>query len=401
MRPPLHGVRVLDLTRIVAGPWCAQTLADMGAMVYKVEKPGDGDDTRRMGPFLHDAQGRATAESATYLACNRGKQSITVDIAQPQGAELIRRLAARCDVLIENHKVGNLARYGLDAHTLRADHPGLIYCSITGFGQTGPLAPRAAYDFVMQGASGLMCTNGEPHGPPLRTAIPVTDIATGLYATIAILGALRQRDHSGQGQHIDMAMLDAAVAINGHLALGYLMTGQQPPRLGNGNPIAAPADVYRCADGELILSSGNNSQFAALARALGQPGWTSDPRFVNNAQRVAHRAELNAAIQAAVACRHSDELLAQMHAAGVPSGPIHAYDQVFADAQVQHRGLAQSLPHSLGVPVPSLRSPVRLRGMAPLPTAPPTLGEHTAQVLAQELGLDAQALQALRAAGVV
>jgi crotonobetainyl-CoA:carnitine CoA-transferase CaiB-like acyl-CoA transferase len=392
----LDGLKVLDLTRIVAGPWCTQLLADMGATVWKIEKPGEGDDTRRMTPFMLDAQGQPTAESAVYLAVNRGKQSLTIDIATPEGAALVRQLAARCDVLIENYKAGGLKKYGLDEPSIRAIKPDIVYCSLTGFGSDGPYAARPAYDFVMQGLSGLMSTIGHPGQAPVRTGVPITDVLTGLYTTIAVLGAVHHHHKTGEGQHLDMAMLDAAVATNGHLALSYLMGHPPPQPAGNSNPIAAPANVFACADGHLILSAGNNGQFAAMATVLGHPEWATDERFATNAQRVRNRPALDAAIGQATAPWAKADLVAACEAAGVPAGPIQQMDAVFADPQVQHRGLQMSLPHASGVDVPSLRSPLRFSATPVAYSAPPQLGQHTDAVLAAELGLDEAALAHLR-----
>lgn len=401
--PPgvLDGLRVLDLTRIIAGPSCTQTLADLGASVVKVEKPGSGDDTRRMGPVLRDAQGRPTDDSATFLANNRGKRSITVDIAQPEGAALVRRLALASDVVIDNYKVGNLARYGLDAASLRAEKPSLVTCSITGFGPDGPYAPRAAYDFVLQGLSGLMSTCGDPAGMPMRTGAPITDVFTGLYATIALLAALMHRRATGEGQHVDVAMIDAAVAVTGHLALTYLMGAGVPQRQGNRNPIVVPAGVYRVQDGHIVITTGNDGQFRALATLLGHPEWADDERYRSLPLRARCPDELDALIARELERFTRAELLAALDKAGIPAGPIHAMDGVFADPQVRHRGLALSLPHASGVDAPSLRSPLNLPASPVRHRAPPQLGQHTDEVLRDELGLDDGAIAALRARGVV
>lgn len=402
----LAGIKVLDLTRVIAGPLCTQILADMGATVYKIEKPGEGDDTRRMGPFLPDAEtGADSDDSALYLAYNRGKQSVTLDIATPEGAKLAQDLAARCDVVVENYKVGTLARYGLDEASIRRLRPDIVYCSVTGFGQSGPYAGRPAYDFILQGLAGVMSTCGQPEGTPgaapMRTAIPITDVVTGLYAAIGVMGALYHRRESGEGQHVDAAMLDASVALSGHLAVGYLMTGKVPARMGNTNPIASPSEVFACADGHLIVAAGNNGQFQALGRVLGQPQWAEDARFRTNALRVVNRTALRNTMAPALAGRHRAELLAAFEAAGVPGGPINDMAGVFDDPQTQHRELALSLPHSRGVDVPSVRSPLRFSGTPVAHRASPMLGEHSALVLARELGLDEKALRALRVRGVI
>jgi crotonobetainyl-CoA:carnitine CoA-transferase CaiB-like acyl-CoA transferase len=402
----LEGIKVLDLTRVIAGPLCTQILADMGATVYKIEKPGEGDDTRRMGPFLRDAEsGGDSNDSALYLAYNRGKQSVTIDIATPEGAALAQDLAARCDVVVENYKVGSLAKYGLDEASIRKRRPDIVYCSVTGFGQSGPYAARPAYDFILQGLAGVMSTCGYPEGMPgagaMRTAIPITDVVTGLYAAIGVIGALYHRRETGQGQHVDAAMLDASVALNGHLALGYLMTGKVPARVGNTNPIASPSEVFTCVDGQLIVAAGNNGQFQAMCRVLDRPQWTDDERFRTNALRVANRTALRDVVAPVLAGRHRAELLAAFEEAGVPCGPINDMAGVFEDPQTRHRELALHLPHSRGVEVPSLRSPLRFSGTPVAHRASPMLGEHSARVLAAELDIDEGRLQALRERAII
>lgn len=406
MNPILEGIKVLDLTRVIAGPMCTQILADMGATVYKIEKPGEGDDTRRMGPFLTDpATGQPGNDSALYLAYNRGKQSITVDIATEEGAQLVRDLALRCDVVIDNYKVGSLAKYGLDADSLRRLKPELICCSITGFGQTGPYAPQPAYDFILQGMAGPMSTCGlpdeQPGGGPMRTSIPMTDMVTGLYATIGILGALMHRQKTGEGQTIDAAMLDATVAFNGHLAVGYLMSGKAPQRVGNTNPIASPSEVFECADGRIIIAAGNNTQFGQLCTVLGAPGMPTDPRFATNMQRIAHRSELREALQALVRAQPRTQLLDKLSAANVPAGPINDMAQVFADPQTQHRQMVVELPHSSGQTVRLVRSPLNFSASPVAHRAPPRLGEHSLQALREELGLNEAQVAGLVARGVV
>ncbi|WP_420991570.1 CaiB/BaiF CoA transferase family protein [Cupriavidus sp. 30B13] len=401
----LEGIKVLDLTRVVAGPWATQNLADMGATVYKIEKPGDGDDTRKMGPFLTDAQGNLTNDSAFFLASNRGKQSLTIDIASPAGAELVRRLAARCDVVVENYKAGSLKKYGLDYESIRALRPDVIYCSVTGFGPDGPYSARPAYDFILQGMAGLMSTcgqpDGSPGGAPMRTAIPITDILTGMYASVALLGALYHRQATGAGQYIDAAMIDASVAANGHLALGYQMTGQLPRRAGNTNPVAAPSEVFACRDGHLIVAAGNNGQFAALCKLLGCPEVAADARFAQNVGRVANRDALRELIGARIAGWRSAELLETLERCGVPGGPINDLDEVFEDAQVRHRELLMHLPHGRGVTAPSLRSPLRFSATPVTMKAPPMLGEHTDRALRAELGLSETEVAGLREKGIL
>ncbi|MGS1009731.1 CaiB/BaiF CoA transferase family protein [Achromobacter anxifer] len=401
----LEGVKVLDLTRVIAGPLCTQILADMGATVYKIERPGEGDDTRRMGPFLPDGQGGDSNDSALYLAYNRGKHSVTIDISTPEGSKLAHDLAMRCDIVMENYKVGTLAKYGLDYATLAAQKPGLVYCSLTGFGQSGPYAQRAAYDFILQGLAGVMSTcghaEGTPGGEPMRTAIPITDVVTGLYAAIAILGALLHQRQTGMGQHVDASMLDASVALNGHLAVGYLMTGQLPARQGNTNPIAAPSEVFACADGRMILAAGNNIQFSAMCDVLERPDLGADPRFATNALRVAHRTELRDLLAPSLAGRRRADLFPLFDRAGVPSGPINDLSQVFEDPQTRHRQLALSQPHARGGDAPMLRSPLDFSA-TPVRYGPaPTLGQHSLEVLSLELGLDDVRLADLRSRAII
>lgn len=401
----LQGIKVLDLTRVIAGPLCTQHLADMGATVYKIEKPKEGDDTRRMGPFLQDAGGQDSNDSALYLAYNRGKQSITIDIASDEGADLVRQLARQCDVVVENYKVGSLQKYGLDYASLQALKPDLVYCSLTGFGQTGPLAKRPAYDFILQGMAGMMSTCGlpddQPGGGPMRTSLPITDVVTGQNAAIAILGALFHHARTGEGQFIDCAMLDSAVALNGHLATGYLMTGRSPQRVGNTNPIASPSEVFDCADGPLIIAAGNNGQFQACCQVLAIPELLEQTAFSSNALRVANRQALRAALAGAIAHRQRASLLAALETAGVPCGPINNMAQVFAEAQTQHRDLAITLPHCRGMDVPSLRSPLSFSKTPVQHAPPPMLGQHTASVLAELLQLDPARIQALAAKCVI
>ncbi|UBM12487.1 CaiB/BaiF CoA transferase family protein [Cupriavidus metallidurans] len=401
----LQGIKVLDLTRVVAGPWATQNLADMGATVYKIEKPGDGDDTRRMGPFLTDGDGNVTNDSAFFLCCNRGKQSVTVDISQPEGAELVRQLAAQCDVVVENYKAGSLKKYGLDYESIRALRPDIIYCSVTGFGPDGPYAPRPAYDFILQGMAGLMSTCGQPDGTPgaapMRTAIPLTDILTGLYASVALMGALYHRQATGEGQFIDAAMIDAAVAANGHLALGYHMTGKVPQRAGNSNPVASPSEVFACLDGHVIIAAGNNGQFAGLCRVIGCASLIDDPRFLQNMDRVRNRPVLRETLGERLLNWRLADLIQALEGAGVPCGPINDIDDVFDDPQVRHRELLVRLPHGSGVEAPTLRSPLRFSATPVTMTAPPQLGQHTEAALRSELGMSAADVEAFRERGVI
>ena len=392
---------------MLAGPWAGQILADLGAEVIKVERPGNGDDTRAWGPpFLKDAYGESTGEAAYYLSANRNKQSVTIDFTKPQGQQLVRALAAKSDILIENFKVGGLEAYGLDYASLKALNPDLIYCSITGFGQTGPYAKRAGYDFMVQGLGGLMSLTGRPEGEegagPVKVGVALTDILTGLYSTVAILAALAHRQHDGGGQHIDMALLDVQVACLANQAMNYLTTGVAPQRLGNAHPNIVPYQDFPTADGDFILTVGNDSQFRKFAEVAGRPEWADDPRFATNTLRVANRSVLVPLLRQATVFKTTAEWVAQLEAVGVPCGPINDLAQVFADPQVQARGLAMQLPHALAGLVPQVASPIRL-SETPVEyrNAPPLLGEHTRQVLEQVLGLHADAVEALRQSGVL
>ena len=403
----LSHLRVLDLSRVLAGPWAGQILADLGAEVIKVERPGNGDDTRAWGPpFLKDAYGESTGEAAYYLSANRNKQSVTIDFTKPEGQRLVRELAAKSDILIENFKVGGLEAYGLDYASLKALNPRLIYCSITGFGQTGPYAKRAGYDFMIQGLGGLMSLTGRPEGDegagPVKVGVALTDILTGLYSTVAILAALAHRQQGGAGQHIDMALLDVQVACLANQAMNYLTTGVSPQRLGNAHPNIVPYQDFPTADGDFILTVGNDNQFRKFAEVAGRPEWGDDPRFVSNKQRVANRAVLVPLIRQATVFKTTAEWVSQLEAVGVPCGPINDLAQVFADPQVQARGLAMQLPHALAGLVPQVASPIRLSGTpVEYRNAPPLLGEHTQEILERVLGLDSVAVKALREAGVL
>ncbi|MBA6139688.1 CaiB/BaiF CoA transferase family protein [Pseudomonas sp. FYR_2] len=403
----LSHLRVLDLSRVLAGPWSGQILADLGADVIKVERPGSGDDTRAWGPpFLRDAAGDNTSEAAYYLSANRNKRSVTIDFTQPEGQRLVRELAAKSDIVIENFKVGGLAAYGLDYQSLKAVNPQLIYCSITGFGQTGPYAKRAGYDFMIQGLGGLMSLTGRPEGEegagPVKVGVALTDILTGLYSTVAMLAALAHRDQAGVGQHVDMALLDVQVACLANQAMNYLTTGNPPRRLGNAHPNIVPYQDFPTADGDFILTVGNDGQFRKFAEVAGQPQWADDPRFVTNKQRVANRAELIPLIRQATVFKTTAEWVSQLEAAGVPCGPINDLAQMFQDPQVLARGLAVSIAHPLAGSVPQVASPIRL-SETPVEyrRAPPLLGEHTEVVLEEVLGLEAGEVQRLRDAGVL
>lgn len=407
MSGALSHLRVLDLSRVLAGPWCGQNLADLGAEVIKVERPKVGDDTRHWGPpYLRDGEGRDTSEAAYFLAANRNKQSLTLDFTQAEGQRLVRELAGKSDILIENFKVGGLAAYGLDYASLKAFNPRLIYCSITGFGQSGPYAKRAGYDFMIQGLGGLMSLTGQPDGGegggPVKVGVALTDILTGLYATVAVLAALAHRDKTGEGQHIDMALLDVQVACLANQAMNYLTTGVSPKRLGNAHPNIVPYQAFPTADGDLILTVGNDSQFRKFCEVAGHPEWAVDLRFASNGQRVAHRAELIPLIRQATVFRTTAQWVGLLEAAGVPCGPVNDLQQVFADPQVIARGLRLDLPHPLAGNTPQVASPLRLSA-SPVEyrQAPPLLGEHTKRVLGEVLGLDAEQIQALRAQGVI
>ncbi|MBV8688424.1 MAG: CoA transferase [Alphaproteobacteria bacterium] len=351
MDKPLAGVKVLELARILAGPWAGQLLADLGADVIKIERPGTGDDTRQWGPPF-----AADGAAAYFHACNRGKKSVALDLAAPEGQEAVRRLAAEADVLIENFKVGGLARYGLDYSALSALNPGLVYCSITGFGQDGPYALRAGYDFVVQAMGGAMSLTGEPDGAPQKSGVAYADLFTGLYASVAILAALRARDRSGRGAHLDLALLDTQVAVLANQALSWMVSGEVPHRMGNGHAALVPYQAFGAADGELIVAVGNDRQFERLCGVLGLPDLARDPRFATNPARVEHRAALLPLIETAIAPRACGELSEALEAAGIPAGPVNAVDAVFADPQVVHRGLR------LDGGVPGLASPIVIDG---------------------------------------
>lgn len=403
----LSHIRVLDLSRVLAGPWAGQILADLGADVIKVERPGCGDDTRAWGPpFLKDAAGHNTSEAAYYLSANRNKQSVTIDFTRPEGQKLVRELAAKSDIVIENFKVGGLAAHGLDYASLKAINPRLIYCSITGFGQSGPYATLPGYDFMIQALGGLMSLTGLPEGEegagPVKVGVALTDILTGLYSTTAILAALAHRDQSDVGQHIDMALLDVQVACLANQAMNYLTTGVAPERLGNAHPNIVPYQSFPTADGDLILTVGNDSQFRKFAEVAGQSQWADDPRFLTNTLRVAHRAELIPLIRQVTVFKATAQWVAVLEAVGVPCAPVNDLAKVFADPQVVARGLAIELPHALGGKVPQVASPIRL-SETPVEyrRAPPMLGEHTAVVLEELLGLGGDEVASLRAAGVL
>ena len=401
MAGPLAGIRVLDLSRVLAGPWCTQSLADLGADVIKVERTGRGDDTRQWGPpFLRDTEGKDSHESAYYLSTNRGKRSITLDIAHPDGQRIVREIAKTADIAIENYKVGDMRRYGLDYESLAAINPRIIYCSVTGFGQTGPYKDRAGYDFMIQGMGGMMSVTGErddlPGGGPQKCGVAMADLMTGMYATVAILGALHERGASGRGQYIDMALLDTQVAYLMNHNLNYLLGGEIPKRWGNAHPNLTPYQAFASKDGDVILATGNDSQFRKFCEVAGLDALPDDPRFVNNPARLANRPALIELIAVAMKNKTTAEWIAALERVGVPCGPINRINEVFADPQVQARGMQFELPHPLGVNVPLVRSPI-LYSRTPIAydRPPPMLGEHTDEVLG-EIGIAAQEIAALR-----
>ncbi len=380
---PLAGLRVLELARILAGPWCGQMLADLGAEVIKVERPGAGDDTRTWGPpFLKGADG-ADLGAAYFHATNRGKRSIAVDFETPEGQAVIRALAARCDVVIENFKLGGLKKYGLDYESLKKVNPRLVYCSVTGFGQNGPYAPRAGYDFLVQGMGGIMDLTGDPEGEPQKVGVAFADIFTGLYGTIGVLAALRRRETTGEGGYVDMALLDTQVSVLANQAMNYLASGKAPKRMGNAHPNIVPYQVFPCADGYFIAAVGNDGQFTRFCAVLGAPELATIPDFKTNPERVAHRATLVPQLSALTSTFKRDELLAALEKQGVPAGPINTVPQVFADPQVEYRGLKVDLPEAGGGTVPTVASPIVLDGERQVAkTASPRLGADTEAVLA-------------------
>jgi len=407
MPGPLAGVRVLDLTRVLAGPWAAQNLADLGAEVIKVERPKKGDDSRAFGPpWLKDAQGRDTGESAYFACANRGKKSLTLDLSHAQGQAIARKLAARSDVLLENFKYGDLERYGLDYAQLKALNPGLIYCSVTGFGHSGPWRERPGYDFMIQGMGGLMSITGErddrPGGGPQKAGIPIADLITGMYASIAVCAALAHRAKSGAGQHLDLALLDSLVAVLANQGANFLATGRPPGRLGNDHPNIAPYQVFRTADGSLILACGNDNLFGKFCEVAGCPQLAKDARFVTNGKRVENRVELTRLLDGIFVERTTKDWIARLEAAGVPCGPINDLAQVFAEPQALARGLRLELPHPSAGKVSLVRSPMRFSA-TPVQheTPPPLLGQHTEEVLRGILGRSEAEIARLRSEAII
>ena len=407
MKTALGHIKVLDLTRILAGPWATQNLADMGAEVIKIERPRVGDDTRTWGPpFLKDADGKETRDSSYFLSANRGKQSVTLDLATPEGQEIIRMLAADADVVVENYKVGTLARYGLAYEDLKKVNPRIVYCSVTGFGQDGPYAALPGYDYVFQGMGGLMSITGVPDGEagaaPMKSGIAISDLLTGMYATSAILAALEHRHISGEGQYIDMSLLDCIVTINSYQAINYFLSGKIPERMGNAHSNMVPYQVFKCKEGDIIIAVGNDGQYAAFCRVIGCEHLAVDPAFATGPQRNRNRKDLIPLIAEAMLAKTMEAWVTLLEANNVPCGPIHNMKQVFEDPQVRHREMQLTLPHSAGVQAPSVANPIRLSG-TPIQYqhSAPLLGEHNRVVLQERLGLSAERVAELQVKGVV
>jgi crotonobetainyl-CoA:carnitine CoA-transferase CaiB-like acyl-CoA transferase len=403
MAGPLSHIRVLDLSRVLAGPWAGQNLADLGAEVIKVERPKVGDDSRAFGPpWVKDREGRETKDSAYFTSANRGKKSITVNISVPAGQEIVRELARASDVLIENYKFGDLARYGLGYDDLAKLNPRLIYCSVTGFGQTGPYRERPGYDFMIQGMGGMMSVTGDAQGAPMRAGVPVADIITGMYASIAVCAALAHRAESGKGQHLDLALLDSQIALLAYQNTNFFATGKPPARIGNLHPNIVPYQPFRTADGEVIIACGNDNLYRKFCEAAACPDLASDARFATNGKRVENRVALTRLLQGIFAKRTTREWLELLEAAGVPNGPINDVAQVFEEPQVRARGVRVDLPHPVAGMLPTVASPMRFSG-TPLEhrLAPPVLGQHTEEILRERLGRSAAQIAALRAEGVI
>ncbi len=407
-RLPLTGIRVLDLSRILAAPLAAQSLGDLGAEVIKVERPGKGDESRHWGPpFLKDRHGKETCESPMYLSANRNKRSLTIDIAKPEGQRLVHQLAAQCDVLIENYKVGDLQRYGLDYESIRKTNPRIVYCSVTGYGQTGPYAKRPGYDTVFQAMGGLMSVtglpDGVPGGGPMKTGPSISDFIAGEYATTGVIAALYERDtFSGEGQHIDIALLDCTIASQAHYVATYLITGIVPQRRGTEGNGGLPSQAFECADRSIVVICGSEAQYKSFCQVLGHPELAGDARFSTNARRLAHRADLASTFNALTRAWQSEELLAALEAAGVPGGPIYTYPEMFSDPQVAQRELTFQAEHVWGGAVAFLGNPIKFSGLqARAPMAPPVLGQHTDEVLRDVLQMSESDINALRSSGVI
>jgi crotonobetainyl-CoA:carnitine CoA-transferase CaiB-like acyl-CoA transferase len=403
---PLHGIRVLDLSRVLAAPWCVQNLGDLGADVIKIERPGTGDESRQWGPpWFKGPDGKPTRESAYFMSINRNKRSVAIDLAKPDGQALIRKIAEEADICIENFKVGDLARYGLDYAALSKVNPRLIYCSVTGFGQDGPWATRPGYDYLFQGMGGLMSVTGErddrPGGGPQRFGAPIVDLFTGMYASIAILAAINHRNNTGVGQHLDISLFGAVMAMGSGQMSNYMIGGKVPGRVGNVAPNITPYGVYPCSDGPLIIASANQSQFVALCKALGHPQWATDARFINNEARMGHRDELHDLFSAVMRQRSRADWEEVFTAAGVPAGPINDYSQAIAHPVAQHQKTRIGLPHALGVEAPGIANPMRFsKSPVSYRRPPPLLGQHTVEVL-REFGLDDAAIESLKQSGAI
>ena len=405
MTGSLDGVRIFDMTRILAGPSCTQVLGDLGADVIKVEKPGTGDDTRRWGPpYLRDKAGNDTSEAAYFLAANRNKRSLTLDVAKPQGQEIARRLIAQCDVLVENFKTGNLARYGLGYADLSGEYPSLVYCSVTGFGQTGPYAPRPGYDFLAQAMGGIMSLTGEPEGTPSKVGIGIADMMCGMYSSVSILAALRHRDATGHGQHIDMALLDTQVAWLNYEAENYLVSDKPPTRVGNAHPNIVPYDACPASDGHVIIAAGNDRQFRAFCTFAGVPELADDPAFASNDKRIRNRADLMPRIKAITAKHPIQYWIDGLIDAGVPCSPVNTIDRVFEDPQVKARNMRIEMDHPIaeGVKVPLVASPIKMSATPPSHRRPPPmLGQHTEEVLRELLDMGDGEIAELRSENVI
>ncbi len=403
---PLSHIRILDLSRVLAGPWAAQNLADLGANVIKVERPGEGDDTRKWGPpYLKDRDGQETTETAYNMAANRNKRSVTIDMSKPEGALLVRKLALKSDILIENFRVGGASKFGLGYHNLAAENPGLIYCSITGFGQDGPYKERGGYDFIIQAMGGLMSITGEPEekgGGPQKVGLAVSDLFTGMYASVALLAAVTHRERTGEGQYIDLALLDCTAAILSMMATNYFVSGDSPVRMGNAHPNVTPYGLYDTADGHLVIAVGNDRQFAQLCKVLSLPGFASDPRFVSNAMRLKNRTVMDEALCIQIKKWGAKELQDALNAANVPCGAVNSIRQVFDDPHVKHRQMKTTLKHPLSETVSVASNPIKLsKTPVTYRLAPPLLGQHTQEVLADDLGLTTNEIERLRMAAII
>ena len=406
MTKALDHLKVLDMSRVLAGPFLAQNLADFGAEVIKVERPHHGDESRTFPPYVKDTAGNDTTDSAYFMSINRGKRSITIDIATPRGQALIKQLAARADVLIENYKVGDLKRYGLEYAAIRAINPRIVYCSITGFGQSGPYRNRPGYDYIFQAMSGLMSLTGGPDelpgGGPAKVGLAICDVMTGIYSSFAVMTALAERDKSGTGQHIDMSLLDTTIAAISHINMNYLVGGIIPKRMGTGHPSIVPSQMFQAKDGPMVVAVGNDGQFAKLCGALGCAQWPKDPRFLTNPLRVTNRDVLIPMLEAAFAQKTANEWISSLTQLGVPCGPLNNIQQVFDDPHVQSRGVQVAIPHSRAGSVPALANPARLAKTPPQYERPaPLLGEHTREILSGVLGLSEAEIDQLAADKII